>query len=102
MKRFCTVIDAISQTQNRAWAFQLIAKQYNQIRWIIANHIGFAADDELGCELGILQIRENQHGKRSVAAEAAVAMFRTAPSVDHDRFRADLDGVVSQDPTPRG
>ena len=39
---------------------------------------------------------------RFVAAEAAVAMFRTAPSVDHDRFRADLDGVVSQDPTPRG
>lgn len=39
---------------------------------------------------------------RFVAAEGAVAMFRTAPSVDYDRFRADLDGVVSQDSTPRG
>jgi prevent-host-death family protein len=39
---------------------------------------------------------------RFVAAEAAVAMFRTAPSVDYDRFRADLDQVASQDPVPRG
>jgi len=39
---------------------------------------------------------------RFVTAEAAVAMFRTAPSVDHDRFRADLDEIVSQDSTPRG
>ena len=37
-----------------------------------------------------------------VAAEAAVAMFRTAPSVDYDRFKADLDQVASQDPQPRG
>ena len=39
---------------------------------------------------------------RFVAAEAAVAMFRAAPSVDYDRFRADLDQVASQDPEPRG
>ena len=39
---------------------------------------------------------------RFVSAEAAVAMFRTAPSVDYDGFRADLDRVASQDPEPRG
>lgn len=38
---------------------------------------------------------------RFVAAEAAVALFRTAPAVDARRFRSDLDQVVSQDPSPR-
>ena len=38
---------------------------------------------------------------RFVAAETAVAMFRTAPSVDSDRFRTDLDAAASQDPIPR-
>ena len=38
---------------------------------------------------------------RFVAAEAAVALFRAAPSVDHERFRRDLDAVASQDPSPR-
>ena len=38
---------------------------------------------------------------RFVAAETAVAMFRTAPGVDYDRFRTDLDVAASQDPTPR-
>jgi prevent-host-death family protein len=39
---------------------------------------------------------------RFVSAEAAVAMFRSAPSVDYRRFRDDLDELASQDPTPRG
>ncbi len=39
---------------------------------------------------------------RFVAAEAAVAMFRTAPTVDYHRLRADLDRVAGQDPEPRG
>jgi len=39
---------------------------------------------------------------RFVAAEAAVAMFRSAPSVHYAQFRADLDAVVDQDATPRG
>src|SRR6476659_853775 len=39
---------------------------------------------------------------RFVAAEAAVAMFRSAPSVDYQRFRDDLDALASQDATPRG
>jgi prevent-host-death family protein len=39
---------------------------------------------------------------RFVAVAAAVAMFRAAPSVDYRRFRADLDAVADQDPTPRG
>ena len=38
---------------------------------------------------------------RFVAAETAVAMFRTAPVVDYERFRADLDAAASQDPMPR-
>ena len=37
---------------------------------------------------------------RFVAAEAAVALFRTAPAVDAQRFRSDLDEVVSQDASP--
>lgn len=39
---------------------------------------------------------------RFVSAEAAVAVFKGAPSVDLERFRRDLDGVASQDPDPRG
>jgi antitoxin (DNA-binding transcriptional repressor) of toxin-antitoxin stability system len=39
---------------------------------------------------------------RFVAAETAVALFKTAPAVDYARFRADLDNVASQDATPRG
>ena len=38
---------------------------------------------------------------RFVAADAAVALFRTAPAVDAQRFRSDLDHVVSQDASPR-
>ncbi len=39
---------------------------------------------------------------RFVAAEAAVALFRTAPGVDYRQFRADLDAVADQSLTPRG
>lgn len=39
---------------------------------------------------------------RFVSADTAVAMFRSAPGVDFARLRADLDSVVSQEPTPRG
>jgi antitoxin (DNA-binding transcriptional repressor) of toxin-antitoxin stability system len=39
---------------------------------------------------------------RFVSAEAAVAMFRSAPKIDVERFRSDLDAIVDQDPTPRG
>lgn len=38
---------------------------------------------------------------RFVAAETAVAMFRTAPHLDYERFRTDLDEAASQEPTPR-
>ena len=38
---------------------------------------------------------------RFVAAEAAVARFRAAPPIDAAQFRADLDSVVDQDPSPR-
>lgn len=38
---------------------------------------------------------------RFVAAEAAVALFRTAPDIDATRLRADLDQVASQELTPR-
>lgn len=39
---------------------------------------------------------------RFVAAESAVALFRSAPAVDYRCFRADLDAAVSQKITPRG
>lgn len=38
---------------------------------------------------------------RFVAAETAVALFRTAPGVDYERLRADLDAAAGQDPIPR-
>jgi antitoxin (DNA-binding transcriptional repressor) of toxin-antitoxin stability system len=38
---------------------------------------------------------------RFVSAEAAVAAFANAPSVDLERLRADLDRVASQDVEPR-
>ena len=40
------------------------------------------------------------HRKRFVAAEAAAAIFRTAPPVDYERFREDLDAVADQGPFP--
>jgi prevent-host-death family protein len=39
---------------------------------------------------------------RFVPAEAAAAVFRSAPSLDYGRFRADLDAVAGQDPRTRG
>jgi len=38
---------------------------------------------------------------RFVTADAAIEMFRNAPHVDADRFRADLDAIADQDPNPR-
>jgi prevent-host-death family protein len=40
------------------------------------------------------------HRKRFIPAETLVALFRGAPEVDYERFRADLDAVVDQDVTP--
>lgn len=39
---------------------------------------------------------------RFVSADAAIAMFRSAPGVDLERFRGDLDIVATQEPSPRG
>jgi hypothetical protein len=39
---------------------------------------------------------------RFVSTDAVVAMFRNAPPVDADRFRADLDVIADQDAAPRG
>ncbi len=38
---------------------------------------------------------------RFIRAEAAVDLFRSAPPIDHDRFRQDLDDRAVQDLTPR-
>jgi len=40
--------------------------------------------------------------RRFVGAEAAVALFAGAPAVDGQRFRADVDAVLDQQPRPRG
>jgi prevent-host-death family protein len=42
------------------------------------------------------------HRHRFVSTDSVVAMFRNAPAIDGDKFRADLDGVATQDPEPRG
>jgi antitoxin (DNA-binding transcriptional repressor) of toxin-antitoxin stability system len=40
--------------------------------------------------------------RRFVTAEAAVAAFTGAPTVDAERFRADVDELLDQDPKPLG
>ena len=40
--------------------------------------------------------------RRFVAAEAALAVFAGAPTVDAGRFRADVDALLDQNPVPRG
>jgi prevent-host-death family protein len=39
--------------------------------------------------------------RRFVSAEAALAAFAGAPTVDFERFRADVDAVVDQRADPR-
>jgi prevent-host-death family protein len=39
---------------------------------------------------------------RFVSTDSVVAMFRNAPAIDGDKFRADLDDIATQDPEPRG
>lgn len=39
--------------------------------------------------------------RRFVPAETLVAAFANAPRIDAQRFRADVDGVLDQDPAPR-
>lgn len=41
------------------------------------------------------------HRHRFVATEAAMAIFRGAPRVDHAALRRDLDVVASQETSPR-
>ncbi|MGH2554705.1 MAG: type II toxin-antitoxin system Phd/YefM family antitoxin [Actinomycetota bacterium] len=45
----------------------------------------------------LMPLRQRQF----VAAEAAVAVFAGAPGIEPDRFRADVDAVLDQDPAPR-
>jgi antitoxin (DNA-binding transcriptional repressor) of toxin-antitoxin stability system len=40
--------------------------------------------------------------RRFVAATTAVELFRTAPPIDGERFRADVDAILDQSPGPRG
>lgn len=39
--------------------------------------------------------------RRFVSADEALAAFSGAASVDAQRFREDVDGLLDQDPTPR-
>jgi prevent-host-death family protein len=39
--------------------------------------------------------------RRIVDRDAALAVFGGAAPLDYTRFRADLDDVIDQDPTPR-
>ena len=40
--------------------------------------------------------------RRFVGADAVVALYASAPTIDADRFRADIDAVLDQRPRPRG
>ena len=41
--------------------------------------------------------------RRSFVPKASVlAAFANAPAIDRKRFRADIDEILDQDPTPRG
>jgi len=37
-----------------------------------------------------------------VSAESVAAAFASAPDLEHERFRADIDALVDQNPVPRG
>lgn len=39
---------------------------------------------------------------RFVSADSVMAMFRNAPAIDGERFRADLDAIAVQGIEPRG
>ena len=39
---------------------------------------------------------------RFVSTDTVVAIFRNAPPIDTDKFRADLDDIADQDAAPRG
>lgn len=39
--------------------------------------------------------------RQFVAAEAAVSAFAGAPAIESERFRAELDALLDQDPAPR-
>jgi antitoxin (DNA-binding transcriptional repressor) of toxin-antitoxin stability system len=39
--------------------------------------------------------------QRFVSAEAALAVFAGAPRIERERFRADVDAALDQDPAPR-
>lgn len=38
--------------------------------------------------------------RQFVGADAALSVFHGAPPIDGDRFRADVDAALDQDPTP--
>ena len=40
--------------------------------------------------------------RRFVASDVAMAAFETAPAIDYERLRAELDALVDQRPHPRG
>ena len=44
--------------------------------------------------------RHYRGGGRFVPAAEAVGFFRTAPDTDYERWRADVDAIADQDPTP--
>ena len=50
-----------------------------------------------GVPVGELAPRQRH---RFVAAEAVVALFRSAPRTSYERFRADVDAIAAQDPAP--
>lgn len=37
-----------------------------------------------------------------VRTDVALAGLRGSPAIDSERFRADVDAILDQDPTPRG
>ena len=41
-------------------------------------------------------------GRTFVPADVAVATFVGSPRIRFKRFRRDVDGLIDQDPTPRG
>ncbi len=41
-----------------------------------------------------------KRGNNYTSTETAVELFRSLPPIDYERFRADLDAVTDQAPTP--
>ena len=91
-QRVFAILRIVTEAEHRAWAFELVAKQHDQIGRIILQHVRFSADDEFGCELRVLQIGKDQNGKPAVVAKVqaqGIVPFGVRNSTEREKANAE-------------